>query len=168
MDTKSIQDRTIEAVEKTIDTVLKNGVSSNNLDYLYKLVDIHKDMANEKYWKVKEEKLMKYSAYGNYGRYGREAYGEGSYGRRSRDSRGRYTGHSPEDKIDEMYMNYQAYSEGREAYGRGNYGAREESMECLEYMLESMVDFVKMLKEEANSQEELELIHKYLKKISEM
>ena len=67
-----------------------------------------------------------------------------------------------------MYMNYQAYSEGREAYGRGNYGAREDSMMCLETMLESMEDFVKMLKEEASSQEEIELIRKYVKKISEM
>lgn len=154
---KTIQEKTKLVVEDLIETVIKNGIATNNLDYLYKLVDIHKDMANEEYWKVKEEELMRYS---NYGR--------DTYGRRSRDARGRYTGHNPEDKIDEMYMNYQAYSEGREAYGRGNYGAREESMECLEYMLESMVDFVKMLKEEANSQEELELIHKYLKKISEM
>ena len=78
-------------------------------------------------------------------------------------------GHRPEDKIDEMYMNYQAYSEGREAYRRsGNYSAKEDSVMCLENMLESMVDFVKMLKEEASSQEEMELIHKYVKKISEM
>lgn len=168
MKDNTIQCKTMEAVEDLIETVIKNGIATNNLDYLYKLVDIHKDMANENYWKVKEEKLMKYSAYGNYSRYGRDAYGEGSYGRRSRDSRGRYTGHSPEDKIDEMYMNYQAYSEGREAYGRGSYGAKEESMECLGYMLESMVDFAKMLKEEASSQEEIELIRKYVKKISEM
>ena len=66
-------------------------------------------------------------------------------------------------------MNYQAYSEGREAYGRsGNYGAKEDSMMCLETMLESMVDFVKMLKEEASSQEEMEMIHKYIKKLSDM
>ena len=147
-----------EAVEKPIETAIEEGVNLNNLDYLYKLVDIYKDVANIKYWKAKED-IMRYSNYGNYGR-------GGSYGRRGYDAR--YRGTRPEDKIDEMYMNYQAYSEGREAYGRGNYGAREDSMMCLETMLESMEDFVKMLKEEASSQEEIELIRKYVKKISEM
>lgn len=144
-------------VEEPIKTIIRDGVSSNNLDYLYKLVDIHKDIANEEYWLAKEEKYMRYGE-----------YGRSTYGRRARDSRGRYMGHRPEDRIDEMYMNYQAYSEGKEAYGRGRYGAKEETMECLEYMLESMVDFVKMLKEEAGSQEEIDLIHKYISKISEM
>ena len=74
-----------------------------------------------------------------------------------------------EDKIDDMYMNYQAYSEGREAYGRsGNYSAKEDSVKGLEKMLESAVDLFKMLKEQASSQEEMELVHKYAKKISEM
>ena len=96
-------------------------------------------------------------------------YGRGSYGRRARDSRGRYMGHRPEDRIDEIYMNYQAYSDGRDSYGRsGDYRDKEDSMACLETMLESMVDFVKMLKDEAGSQEEMELIHKYIRKISEM
>lgn len=158
MKEKELTTSIIEAVEKPIETVIKSGVNLNNLDYLYKLVDIYKDVANINYWKVKEDN-MRYSNYGNYGR-------GGSYGRRGYDAR--YRGHRPEDKIDEMYMNYQAYSEGREAYGRGNYGAREDSMMCLETMLESMEDFVKMLKEEASSQEEIELIRKYIKKISEM
>lgn len=147
-----------EVVEKPIKDVIEAGVSSNNLDYLYKLVDIYKDIANIGYWNVKED-IMRYSEYGKYGR-------GGSYGRRGYDAR--YRGHRPEDRIDEIYMNYQAYSEGKEAYGRGSYGAREESMVCLETMLESMEDFVKMLKEEASSQEEIDLIHKYIKKISEM
>ena len=158
-----------EKTEEQMKTVLESGISSNNLEYLYKLVDIHKDMANEEYWEEKEVSM--YSNYGRYGRgsYGREAYGDGSYGRRARDSRGRYMGNRPEDKIDEMYMNYQAYSEGRDSYGRsGNYSAKEDSMMCLENMLESMVDFVKMLKSEASSQDEMELIHKYVAKLNEM
>jgi hypothetical protein len=152
---KSIKEKT----EEQIQTVIDSGISSNNLDYLYKLVDIHKDIANEEYWEEKEDYM-----YSNYGRYGREAYG-----RRARDSRGRYMGHRPEDRIDEMYMNYQAYAEGRDSYGRsGNYSAKEDSMMCLETMLESMVDFVKMLKSEASSQDEMELIHKYVAKLNEM
>lgn len=166
---KNILEDIKRVVEKPIETIVKDGVSSNNLDYLYKLVDIHKDIANEEYWKAKEDTFMRYGEYGEYGAYGRNSYGRGSYGRRSRDSRGRYTGNSPEDRMDEMYMNYQAYSEGREAYGRsGNYSAKEDSMKSLEFMLQSAVDLFKMLKEEASSQEEAEMIKKYAHKISEM
>lgn len=35
-------------------------------------------------------------------------------------------------------------------------------------MLVSVVDFVKMLKNEASSQEEIDLIHKYIRKLNEM
>ena len=41
-------------------------------------------------------------------------------------------------------------------------------MKSLEYMMQSVVDFVEMLKEEAKSQEEMEIIKKYTRKISEM
>ena len=71
--------------------------------------------------------------------------------------------------MDSMYNEYNRYEEGREQYNRGgNYNTKEDSMKSLEYMLESMVDFVKMLKEEAQSQEEINMIKKYTRKISEM
>lgn len=171
---REMLDKIKEAANKPLETIAKDGISSSNLDYLYKLIDIQKDIANIEYWKVKEEDFMKYGegsygrggygrgGYGNYGEYG--AYGEGSYGRR-----GNFRARGPEDKMDEMFMNYQAYSEGREAYGRsGNYSAKEDSVKGLEKMLESAVDLFKMLKEQASSQEEMELVHKYAKKISEM
>ena len=41
-------------------------------------------------------------------------------------------------------------------------------MKSLEYMLESMVDFVEMLKQDANSQEEVQLIKEYTRRIAEM
>ena len=49
----------------------------------------------------------------------------------------------------------------------GNYGGAE-TMKSLEYMLESVVDFIAMLKKEATNQEEINLIKKYTKKINEM
>lgn len=153
-----MEQKVLEETEKLINNILEEGIKSSNLDYLDKLVDIHKD--------IKEEENMRYMAYGNYDR---EQYGADSYGRRARDSRGRYMTHHPGSKIDEMYMNYEAYSEGREQYGRsGNYGAKEDSMKSLEYMLECMVDFVKMLKQDAESQEEVRMIDKYIKKLSEI
>lgn len=41
-------------------------------------------------------------------------------------------------------------------------------MEALEYMLESVVDFVDYLHNNADSQEETELIKKYIRKLKEM
>lgn len=46
----------LEKVEEQIDAIKAEGVNKENVDYLFKLVDIHKDLKNEKYWKIKEEK----------------------------------------------------------------------------------------------------------------
>lgn len=167
-----------EQVESQIQAVVEQGIEPSNVEYVYRLMDIHKDLANEEYWEKKEEEMMyRDGGYGNYGNYGRE-----SYGRRSRDSRGRYKdGNSGgsgggsygrryrgDDMIDEMYSGYHDYSEGREEYGRGNYGAKEHTMKSLDYMLQSVTQFIEMLKQDASSQEEVELIKEYTRQISEM
>lgn len=165
---QTIDDKILSKTEKSIENILNEGLTDTNLDILYKLVDIHKDISNEKYWKVKEREIMRYDNYGNYNgynnynnNYGREQYG--AYGRRG--GNGRYRGH---DYMDGMYEGYNRYEEGREQYNRGNYGAKEDTIKSLEYMLESAKDFFSMLKSEANSQEEMQLIREYAKKISEM
>ena len=38
-------------------------------------------------------------------------------------------------------------------------------MQALESMMEAVVDFVKMLKQDAGSQKEMQLIEKYIKKL---
>ena len=50
----------------------------------------------------------------------------------------------------------------------GSYGAKEDAMKALDYMMKSVVQFIQMLEEDASSQEEIQLIKKYTKKISEM
>ena len=161
----------IHALKEKIST---EGIqTNNNLEYLYKLVDIEKDLCEiEKggesmngYGRYGYEGYNEYNDYGRRG-YGRDEYGRDEYGRRSRDSRGRYTGYG---HLDKMYSEYGRYEEGKEQYNRGgNYNAKEDSIKSLEYMLESMVDFVKMLKQDAKSQEEVNLIKEYTRKISEM
>lgn len=111
--------------------------------------------------------------YGNYnGRYDYEARGRDNYGaRRSRDSRGRYNArgnYRGDDSMEEMYNRYQEYSEGREEYNRGNYGAKQNTIESLECMMEAVVDFVEALKQEASGEEEMQIIRKYTRQISEM
>lgn len=52
---KTTQDEALEKVEKQIAEVINDGVKRENVEYLYKLVDIHKDLKNEEYWKKKGE-----------------------------------------------------------------------------------------------------------------
>ena len=154
-----------EKLEEKICQIIEEDISPNNIEMLDMLVDIHKDVANEDYWKGKENN-MRYNNYGrgyNEGSYGRRNYNE--YGARSRDSRGRYKGH---DYIDEMYGEYDNYSENRYRANSGEYSAKPEALKSLEYMLEAMVNFVGMLKSDADSPEEHELISEYVRRIASM
>lgn len=96
--------------------------------------------------------------YGNYNARGGNYSGE--YGRR-----GRYRGYGLLDDMNDSYSNY---NESKESYRRGNYGAGKEGMKSLDYMLKSVCQFMKMLKEEAESPDEAELIDEYARKIGEM
>ena len=166
-----MHDRVLDETSKLVKQLLDEGISdNNNLEYLGDLIDIQKDVYKIKC--IKEGKEM-YGNYGNYGNnygnygdnYGRRAgydaygsYGEGSYGRRGVDSK--YRGH---DHLDRMYDNY-----GRYMYGRERYGNNEDTKKSLKYMLESMEDFAKMLREEAQSQEEVQMIRETAQRIAQM
>ena len=165
------------ATEDKIKDLLEESqgqITGSNYEALGELMDIHKDITNEEYWcyKMEEGEENMYGnygrgSYGNYGEYGRGNYGRDSYGRdeysargRSRDSRGRYRGH---DYLDEMHEDYSRYMEGRERYG-----ANEDTMKSLKYMLKSMEDFARMLKEDAQSEEEVEMIRQTAQRIAQM
>ena len=75
MEEKNWCEETLKIVESQIGDINNSGIVSSNIDYLYKLVDIHKDLSNEKYWKEKID--IMYREYND------------NYGRRRRDSRGR-------------------------------------------------------------------------------
>lgn len=112
--------------------------------------------------------MMRYNGnYGNYNARARDSRGRymGDYGRRGGQGSGRYRGY---DYIDDMNRYYDNYSESREASRRGNYGAGDDSLKSLDYMLKAVHQFVKMLREDADSQEEMELIQEYAQKIGEM
>lgn len=166
MEDKKLNKKLKEDIHKLKEQISEEGIqSNNNLEYLYKLVDIEKDLCE-----IEEGgESMNYNGYGRYneyGRYGRDEYGRDEYGRRGNyRARGNYRGN---DYMDSMYNEYNRYEEGREQYNRGNYNAKEDSIKSLEYMMESAVDLVKMLYENAQSQEEINIIKKYIKKMSDM
>lgn len=163
-----ILDKLKEETDKSMKRVLEQGVQTNNVDFLYKMIDIKKDIAEIE----KEEQEM---MYGNYGRYDDMSYSGGrrrdsrgrymegsSYGRRGvpGTGRGRYRG---EEMMDEMAYHYGNYNEGREQYG-----ADEETMKSFKYMLKSFKDYYKHLKDEASSQQEVKMLEDVAREISEM
>ena len=161
-----ILDKLKEETDKSMKRVLEQGVQTNNVDFLYKMIDIKKDIAEIE----KEEQEM---MYGNYGRYDDMSYSGGrsrdrrgrymeggSYGRRGvkGTGRGRYRG---EEMMDERAYHYGNYNEGREQYG-----ADEETMKSFKYMLKSFKDYYKHLKDEASSKQEVKMLEDVAREIS--
>jgi len=54
---KPITEKVKSLVESKIEKLMETGIQVGNIDYFYKLIDIHKDIENEEYWKVKKEVL---------------------------------------------------------------------------------------------------------------
>lgn len=142
-----MQEKLQKKSEESINKILEEGITTNNLDHLYKLVDIYKD--------AKEVESMNYGEYGarrpgydsygreNYGNYGNYGeYGRGSYGRRGYDMK--YRG---DDSLDRMSGEYGRYMESRERYGAGS----QETDKSFMYMVKALEDFIMVLKEEAES-----------------
>lgn len=167
-----VLDKLKEETDKSMKRVLEQGVQTNNVDFLYKMIDIKKDIAEIE----KEEQEM---MYGNYGNYGRGSYGEysegGNYsGGRRRDSRGRYmegssygrrgydTKYRGHDMIEEMGEHYGNYSEGRDTYGNDR-----ETEKSFDKMLQSLEDFTYLIMQEADSQDKIEKVRRTARKISE-
>lgn len=148
----------ITNIENYIKECGKVNLDSVDKDELFKVVDIYKDL--------KEVNNMN-NGYGRYGNeYGR-GYGEyneyNEYGRRGVDSR--YRG---ESYMDGMRGSYRNYEEARNEYNNGNYGAKEDGLKELDYTMHAAMKFIKMIKQEATSPEEQEIVRKYIMKISEM
>ena len=146
---------------------MQQGVQTNNVDFLYKMIDIKKDIAEIK----KEEQEM---MYGNYGRYDDMSYSGGrrrdsrgrymeggSYGRRGvpGTGRGRYRG---EEALEDMQYHYGNYSEG------ASYGHDQESEKSFDKMIECLEDFVYAIMEEADEPQKIEKIKRVAKRISDM
>lgn len=156
-----MEEKVIEKMEESIKRIIDEGVTTNNLDHLYKLSKIkHLAKEDKEMYGNYEGRRPGYDSYGreNYGNYGNYGEYRGNYGRRGRDMK--YRG---DDEIDRLGENYGRYMENR-----GRYGANEETMRSLEYMLESAVNFFEMLKSDANSQEEMNMIRKYAQKIAQI
>ena len=132
--------------EEAISRILKEGIATTNLDNLYKLTKINHI--------AKEEENMNYgryygNEYGNYnGNYGNE------YGRRGYDAKYRGNEH-----LDRMYGEYGRYMENRERYG-----ANDETDRSFHYMVKALEDFIMVLKEEADSPQQKQMLNETLQR----
>lgn len=129
--------------EESIKKILDEGITTNNLDHLYKLTKINHI--------AKEEENMNYGNYGRrpgYDTYGRDNYGTyyGEYGRDSYGRRGYDMKYRGEDEMDRMANEYGRYMESRERYGAG-----QETDKSFHYMVKALEDFIMVLKEEADT-----------------
>lgn len=154
-----MEEKVIEKTEKSIKKILDEGITTNNLDHLYKLVDIYKD--------AKEVESMNYGEYGgrragydsygrdNYGNYGNYGeYGRGNYGRRGYDMK--YRG---DDSLDRMHGEYGRYMESKERYGAG-----EETDKSYHYMVKALEDFIMVLKQEAETPQQKQKLNEVLQR----
>lgn len=136
-----MEEKLLEKVCEYLDKTASQNLDAADIDYLSKMVDIYKD--------IKEVQNMN-----NYGEYN-------DYGRRGYDMK--YRG---ESYMDGMRGSYRNYEEARNEYNRGNYGAKEDGLKELEYMMHAAIKFIKMIKEEATSPEEQEIVRKHIAKLS--
>ena len=156
MKEKTVDDKTIEKTEQSIEKILDEGLNTNNLEHLYKLSKI-KHMA-------KEDKEM-YENYGNYGRgrragydsYGRGDY-RGNYGRDEYGRRGYDMKYRGEDELDRMSGEYERYQESR------RYGAGEETDKSFHYMVKALEDFIRVLHEEAETEPQRQMLRETLQR----
>lgn len=157
-----MEDKVIEKTEESIKKIIDDGITTNNLDHLYKLSKI-KHMAKED-----KEMYGNYSGrragydsygrgnYGNYEGYGNYSeYGRGNYGARGRDMK--YRG---DDYLDRMYGEYGRYEESRQRYGAG-----KESDEAFRFMSESLKDFAKYLFETAETPQQKQMLREALQSL---
>ena len=153
-----------EKTEESINKILDEGITTNNLEHLYKLAKINHI--------AKEEENMYYGNYGNYGNYGgrrpgydsygRDSYGEygnyGEYGRGSYGRRGRDMKYRGDDELDRMSGEYGRYQESR------RYGAGEETDKSFHYMVKALEDFIKVLYEEADNEQQKQQLRETLQR----
>ena len=147
---KKLEEKTKESIEK----ILEEGITTNNLEHLYKLTKINhiaKEDENMNYGARRPgyDSYGRYGEYGNYGEYGRD-----NYGRRGYDMK--YRG---EEEMDRMAGEYGRYMDSRERYGAG-----EETDKSFHYLVKALEDFIKVLHEEANTQQQKQMLNETLQR----
>ena len=174
-----------ELIESELSKIAEKGLTTSNLETAYKLVDMYKDIKNTEYWEIKGEYydtvLMEMQ-----GGYSERDYSmmEDDYSMRGRkrDRMGRY---SREDGMmrdgqsmargrggrgyamnDGGYSMYDRYMDAKQSY-RSNQSmdGKQKLMESLEDYMDDFTEKIKEMARDADSQDERDLINKFLSKM---
>ena len=158
-------DKLIHQVTQEIDCIEEQGLSASNIDLLFKLTDIKKDLLELEEKDYKEDEYMRYNRYYDERDkgmdYSRSYRGRDSY-RRGGDSYGHFDERLYE-RLDRIAEAMDDYMFGRDRYhDSGSQDRMEEGLEKVMYgictLVESIIDF-------AETPEEKEIVRKHIDKI---
>ena len=148
-----MEDKLMEKTEESIKKILDEGITTNNLEHLYKLSKINHIAKEDKNMYGEYGRKPGYDTYGRYyGDYGN--YGRDEYGRRGYDTK--YRGH---EHLDRIYGEYGQYMENR-----NRYGASQETDKSYHYMIKALEDFIRVLYEEADSEQQKQQLRETLQR----
>lgn len=169
----------LEKVKKELEQIAQQGLTGNNLDITFKLVDIAKDLGEIQKTEKGGRQMGQYDAYGRTYRdsytddyrnssYDR-MYRDGEYGRRGVPGSGR-GGYRGDDRftrsLDRLYEGVEDYQYGRDRYMHG--GSEQQMIDGLENMMYAVCILIETAMDAADTPEAKEAIHKHLKKIKSM
>lgn len=153
-------DELLRKVKKELENIGEKGLTSSNLETTNKLIDIYKDI-KEACW------------------YDEQMSGDSEvYGVRRRDGRGRYMdsdnryssnyGHYPLDERSERYLNRMregmySYNEGKDRYRDGD--SKQRMIDGVEMTMSAIVNFVESMVDFAETNQEKEIVRKYVDKL---
>lgn len=146
-----MDEKLLKKMEESITNILDSGLNTNNLDTLYKLSKI-KHMTKEDMEMNYNGRGPGYDTYGDYYRNYR-GYSE-NYRGRGRDMR--YRG---DESLDRMSGEYGRYMESR-----SRYGASEETDKSYHYMVKALEDFIKVLYEEADNEQQKQMLRETIQR----
>ena len=148
-----------DMVENSIHDLSKRGLVGVNVDNMYKLVDILKDLKNIKYWEVKEEYYENMNGGNEHSH--RASYNDGNSYRRKRDAMGRYS-----RAHDREVEHYDEYSMAKESYrNHRTSDCKNRLMETLDDYMDSFTEKMQEMLKDADCSEERETIKRYIDKL---
>ena len=171
-----------ELIESELSKIAEKGLTTSNLETAYKLVDMYKDLKNTEYWETKGEYYDTVLAEMQ-GGYSERDYAmmddDYSMRGRKRDRMGRYArndGMRHDDRMrrggrrdysmDDGYSMYDRVMDAKQSYrSEKSQDSKQRLMESLEDYMDDFTEKIKEMAHDADSQDERDLINKFMNKL---
>ena len=179
-------DKLCQMIEAELDRKIENGLATSNLEYVYKLVDIYKDLKNIEYWDLKGEyygTVLDEMSAGGYS-YAADDYDDGMmYSERRgqrRDRRGRYSNaggssyrrgasYADGSRMNGTGTTYDRYMDLKQSYRSGGTGdCKQRMMATLDEYMDEFTGQLEEMMHNADCAEERDTIKRYISKFKGM